>query len=49
LVFLGIMLVAVLRYRVHSKATLWLDMCATFWHFLDALWLYLFVFLLYNQ
>jgi cytochrome c oxidase subunit 3 len=34
------------RYKVHSKNILSIELCTTYWHFLDALWLYLFVFLL---
>lgn len=34
------------RYKVHSKSILSIELCTTYWHFLDALWLYLFVFLL---
>jgi cytochrome c oxidase subunit 3 len=48
-VFLLIVLVAVFRYQVHSKSLNLIEMCTTFWHFLDALWLYLFVFLLLNR
>lgn len=48
-VFLLITLVAAFRYQVHSKNLSLIEMCTTFWHFLDALWLYLFVFLLLNR
>ena len=48
IVFLIITLVSVLRYRVHAKSMDQIEMCATYWHFLDGLWLYLFVFLLLN-
>jgi cytochrome c oxidase subunit III len=48
-VFLLITLVAVFRFQVHSKSLNLIEMCLTFWHFLDALWLYLFVFLLLNR
>jgi len=48
-VFLLIVLVAAFRYRVHSKNLAQVEMCATYWHFLDGLWLYLFVFLLLNR
>lgn len=48
-VFLIITLVAAFRYQVHSKNLSLIEMCTTFWHFLDALWLYLFVFLLLNR
>jgi cytochrome c oxidase subunit 3 len=48
-VFLLIVLVATFRFKVHSKRLSQIEMCATYWHFLDALWLYLFVFLLLNR
>ncbi len=47
-VFLLITLVSVFRYRVHAKSMAQMEMCTTYWHFLDGLWLYLFVFLLLN-
>lgn len=49
LVFLAIMLVAAFRFKVHSKQMVKMEMCSTYWHFLGALWLYLFVFLLLNR
>ena len=48
-VFLLITLIATFRFQVHSKNMNLIEMCTTFWHFLDALWLYLFVFLLINR
>lgn len=48
-VFLLFVLVATFRYKVHSKSLAQIEMCATYWHFLDGLWLYLFVFLLLNR
>jgi len=48
MVFLMIMLGAALSYKVHSKQMTKIEMCATYWHFLDALWFYLFVFLLFS-
>ena len=47
-VFLLVTLISVFRYRVHAKSMDQIEMCATYWHFLDGLWLYLFVFLLLN-
>src|SRR6187402_3712046 len=47
-VFLVIVLMATFKYKVHSKNMNQIEMCATYWHFLDVLWLYLFVFLLIN-
>lgn len=38
--------VATFRYKVHSKNILGIELCTTYWHFLDALWIYLFGFLL---
>jgi cytochrome c oxidase subunit 3 len=49
IVFLIIVLISTFRYKVHSKNMTQMEMCATFWHFLDVLWLYLFVFLLVNK
>lgn len=40
---------AAFRYKVHSKNKTRIEMCATYWHFLGGLWLYLFVFLLLNR
>ncbi len=45
LIFLLIMLVASFQYKVHSKNLVSLEMCATYWHFLGGLWIYLFIFL----
>ncbi|CAH0997014.1 Cytochrome c oxidase subunit 3 [Emticicia aquatica] len=35
------------RLKIDSENTILVEVCATAWHFLDILWLYLFVFLLY--
>lgn len=48
-IFLIIVLIATFKYKVHSKNLVKLEMCATYWHFLDALWIYLFIFLLLNH
>lgn len=48
-IFLLIVLVATFGFNVHSKKLSQIEMCATYWHFLDGLWLYLFVFLLLNR
>ncbi len=42
-------LVSTFRFRVHSKNLLGIEMCATYWHFLGGLWLYLYFFLLLNS
>lgn len=48
-IFLLLVLVNVFRLDVHAKKLSQIEMCATYWHFLDALWLYLFFFLMYNN
>lgn len=48
LIFVVIVLVRSYRFKVHSKNIASLEMCTTFWHFLDGLWLYLFFFLALN-
>ncbi|MBK0402310.1 cytochrome c oxidase subunit 3 [Adhaeribacter sp. BT258] len=45
LVFLLIVLVSTFNFKVHSKKMLSLELCTTYWHFLGALWVYLYVFL----
>lgn len=49
IIFLLIVLVATLRYKIHSKNLARMEMCVTYWHFLGGLWLYLFLFLLFNR
>lgn len=49
IVFLIIVLILTFKYKVHSKSMVRIEMCATYWHFLGALWLYLFFFLSFNQ
>ena len=48
-VYLLILMVAVFKGKVHSKSMTMMELCATYWHFLDVLWLYLFVFLILNR
>lgn len=49
LVFVLIVLGLAFNNQVHQKKILWIEMCTTFWHFLDVLWLYLFFFLILNR
>lgn len=49
LIFLLVVTVKAFRYKVHAKSLLAIDLCNTYWHFLDVLWIYLFVFLLINR
>ncbi|HZY78812.1 MAG TPA: cytochrome c oxidase subunit 3 [Cyclobacteriaceae bacterium] len=48
-IYVLIVLAAVMRTKVHSGMLARLEMCATYWHFLGGLWLYLFVFLLLTR
>ncbi len=49
IIFLLIVFALIFKSKVHSKNLLRMEMCATYWHFLGGLWLYLFVFLLLNR
>ncbi|GAA3999220.1 cytochrome c oxidase subunit 3 [Hymenobacter fastidiosus] len=49
LIFLLIVLRKSLNYRVHSRQMLSIGNVAIYWHFLGALWLYLYLFLLLNH
>ncbi|AWW31542.1 cytochrome oxidase subunit III [Echinicola strongylocentroti] len=48
-IFLIIVLISSFRYKIHSQRMNTIEMCATYWHFLGGLWIYLFVFLLLNH
>jgi cytochrome c oxidase subunit 3 len=47
IVFLVIVLVSSLNHKIHSDNLVRMEMCTTYWHFLGALWVYLFVFLIF--
>jgi len=49
LVVLLISLISAFRFTADSKNMLRIKLCATYWHFLDFLWLYLFLFLYFNR
>jgi cytochrome c oxidase subunit 3 len=49
LIVLVFALVAAFRLKINAKQLTQIKICATYWHFLDALWLYLFVFLMINN
>ncbi len=40
-------LVAAFRFKIHAKNLNQIEIAASYWHFLDILWLYLFFFLVY--
>lgn len=48
-VFLVLVTMDAFRNKVHSRAMPRIEMCATYWHFLGVLWVYLFVFLILNR
>ncbi len=37
--------IATFRYKVHKTNMLLINLCTTFWHFLAAMWIYLYVFM----
>ncbi len=49
IIFLFIVLRKSFQYQVHSKNMVRIEMCSTFWHFLGGLWIYLYLFLIYNN
>lgn len=49
LIYLLIVLYSSIREKVGSSDLLQIEMCTTYWHFLDLLWIYLFVFLQLNN
>lgn len=49
LVVLLISLISAFKFTADTKNFLRIQLCATYWHFLDFLWLYLFLFLYFNR
>jgi cytochrome c oxidase subunit 3 len=49
LIFLLIVTVKTFQYKIHAKSLQTIELCNTYWHFMDILWVYLFVFLLINR
>ena len=49
LIVLLVALVAACRLQINAKALTQIKICTTYWHFLDALWVYLFLFLVFNN
>lgn len=47
LIVLLVTFISAFQLRVHAKSLRRIEICATYWHFLDILWIYLFVFLIY--
>lgn len=46
-IFCSVVLVNAFNFKVHSKSMVQIEMLSTYWHFLGALWIYLFVFLMF--
>ena len=49
LIFVLIVLIDSIKYKIHSKNLLRLELSMIYWHFLGVLWLYLFIFLKLNH
>lgn len=49
IIFVIITFFKALKYKIHSKNLITIEMCSTYWHFLDGLWIYLLLFLLLNH
>ncbi len=49
LIFLIIVVISALKYKVHSRNLTRIKLCTIYWHFLGALWIYLYVFLVLNH
>jgi cytochrome c oxidase subunit 3 len=49
LIFVLIVLISSLKFKVHSRNLLRIELCTVYWHFLTGLWLYLFLFLTLNH
>jgi cytochrome c oxidase subunit 3 len=47
LIVLLFSLVAAFKLNIHAKKLTQIEVCGTYWHFLDLLWIYLFLFLTY--
>ena len=49
IIFMINMLISTLKYKVHSRSTVYLEMSVTWWHYLGGLWIYLLLFLELNR
>lgn len=49
ILFLIATFVAAMRFKIHSKNLIQIQLCTTYWHFLDILWIYLFLFLTFYK
>ncbi len=49
IIFLTVILIKALLGHYNSEKKLGMELCATYWHFLDVLWIYLFLFFVFIQ
>lgn len=49
LIFLLVTFIRVYQYKVHRKNMLMINISTTYWHFVDILWIYLFLFLILTR
>jgi cytochrome c oxidase subunit 3 len=49
LIYIGIVFSMLFSGKITQQKSLQFELCTTYWHFLDLLWIYLFVFLLVNN
>ncbi|HAR20497.1 MAG TPA: cytochrome oxidase subunit III [Cytophagales bacterium] len=49
LIFIIIVLISSFKHNIHAKNLAQYEICLTYWHFLDGLWLYLYIFLMINR
>lgn len=49
IIFLLVMVVQSFKLNIHKKNLLKISMCKTYWHFVGALWIYLYLFLFLNR
>ena len=47
IIFLIVVFISSFKKKIHSENLVRMEMCTTYWHFLGALWVYLFVFLVF--
>ena len=47
--FLLAVLILTLKNKINSKKQLWIEACGNYWHFLGVLWIYLYIFLIFNH
>lgn len=49
LIYILIVLFMLFKGKINQEKSLQFELCTTYWHFLDLLWIYLFVFLMVNN